>query len=306
MENLRKTTKLKYLLNSPKLELLLGAHDGLSAQIVEQAGFKGIWASGLSISSSMGVRDSNEASWTQILEIVELMSDATNAPILVDGDTGYGNFNTARRFVSKLEQRNIAGVCFEDKTFPKTNSLINDRNHELVSIEDFVGKIRASKDIQNDDDFCVVARTEAFIAGLGQAEALRRAKAYANAGADAILVHSNQSTHREISSFMSEWDRRCPVIIVPTSYFNVQTSIFEEIGVSLIIWANYMLRASISQMQRVASKIYRSRAPHGIEDDIASLDEVFRLQNVRELLEAEKEYLFNSSPFSDNGTPKND
>ena len=100
------------------------AHNGLSARIVEEAGFRGIWASGLSISAALGVRDNNEASWTQVLEVVEFMSDATDIPILLDGDTGYGNFNNMRRLVRKLEQRGVAAVCIEDKLFPKTNSFI--------------------------------------------------------------------------------------------------------------------------------------------------------------------------------------
>ena len=86
------------------------AHNGISAKIVEDAGFKGIWASGLSMSAALGVRDNNEASWTQITELVEFMADATSIPILVDGDTGYGNFNNMRRVVRKLCQRGIAGI----------------------------------------------------------------------------------------------------------------------------------------------------------------------------------------------------
>lgn len=100
------------------------AHNGLSAAIVQETGFQGIWGSGLSISAAMGVRDSNEASYTQVLEVLEFMSDRTTIPILLDGDTGYGNYNNARRLVKKLEQRNIAGVCLEDKIFPKRNSLL--------------------------------------------------------------------------------------------------------------------------------------------------------------------------------------
>ena len=108
------------------------AHNGLSARIVEEAGFRGIWASGLSISAALGVRDNNEASWTQVLEVVEFMSDATHIPILLDADTGYGNFNNMRRLVKKLEQRGVAAVCIEDKLFPKTNSFINSERQPLA------------------------------------------------------------------------------------------------------------------------------------------------------------------------------
>ncbi|WP_293106871.1 isocitrate lyase/phosphoenolpyruvate mutase family protein [Moorena sp. SIO3I6] len=109
----RKTTQLRTLLNSKQLEFLIDAHDGISAKIAEEAGFQGIWGSGLSISAQLGVRDNNEASWTQVLEVVEFMSDATSVPILLDGDTGYGNFNNVQRLVKKLEQRGVAGFCIE-------------------------------------------------------------------------------------------------------------------------------------------------------------------------------------------------
>ncbi|WP_253298075.1 isocitrate lyase/phosphoenolpyruvate mutase family protein [Paenibacillus sp. MSJ-34] len=130
---MKKTSKLKHLVQTQNLEFLMEAHNGLSAKIVEETGFKGIWASGLSISAAMGVRDNNEASWTQVLDVLEFMSDATSIPILLDGDTGYGNFNNARRLVKKLEQRQIAGVCIEDKVFPKTNSFINGNAQPLAS-----------------------------------------------------------------------------------------------------------------------------------------------------------------------------
>src|SRR5215831_13119071 len=120
----KKATQLKRLIQSEEMGFLMEAHSGLSARIAEEAGFAGIWASGLSISASLGVRDNNEASWTQVLEVVEFMSDATDIPILLDGDTGYGNFNNMRRLVKKLEQRDVAAVCIEDKLFPKTNSFI--------------------------------------------------------------------------------------------------------------------------------------------------------------------------------------
>ena len=181
-----RSAQLRRMLQSAELEFLMEAHNGLSARIVREAGFKGIWASGLSISAQFGVRDNNEASWTQVVDVLEFMADASDLPILLDGDTGYGNFNNMRRLVRKLEQRGIAGVCIEDKQFPKTNSFLNGERQPLAEIEEFVGKIAAGKDTQTDPNFSIVARVEALIAGWGMDEALRRAEAYRLAGADAI------------------------------------------------------------------------------------------------------------------------
>jgi len=279
------------MLKSAQTEFIMEAHDGLSAKIVQEAGFKGIWASGLSISAAMGVRDNNEASWTQVLEVLEFMSDATQVPILVDADTGYGNFNNVRRLVTKLEQRNIAAMCIEDKLFPKTNSFINGEEQDLANIDEFCGKIKAAKDTQSDPDFCVVARVEALIAGLGQAEALRRAEAYYKAGADAVLMHSKIASADQILDFMKAWQNMGPIVIVPTMYFKTPTKVLEDAGVSLIIWANHMLRSSIKAMQNTASQIFKDRSLIDVEPEIVSVKEVFRLQNADELKEAEKKYL---------------
>ncbi len=279
------------MIKSAQTEFIMEAHDGLSSKIVQEAGFKGIWASGLSISAAMGVRDNNEASWTQVLEVLEFMSDATQVPILVDADTGYGNFNNVRRLVTKLEQRNVAAMCIEDKLFPKTNSFINGEEQELANIEEFCGKIKAAKDTQSDPDFCVVARVEALIAGLGQAEALKRAEAYYKAGADAILIHSKIASADQILDFMKAWQNMGPIVIVPTMYYKTPTKVLEDAGVSLIIWANHMLRSSIKAMQNTASQIFKDQSLIAVEPEIVSVKEVFRLQNADELKEAEKKYL---------------
>ncbi len=288
---IKKTTQFKQMLQSNQVEFLMEAHNGLSAKIVEEAGFKGIWGSGLSISAALGVRDNNEASWTQVLDVMEFMSDATNIPILLDADTGYGNFNNVRRLVRKLEQRNVAAMCMEDKLFPKTNSFIGGEQQPLAQIDEFAGKIKAAKDTQSDPDFCVVARVEAFIAGWGLAEALKRAEAYYQAGADAILMHSKIATADQILSFMDEWKDRCPVVIVPTMYYETPTSLFEEIGVSVVIWANHLLRSSIKAMQQTAAQIYSDQSLAAVEPEIVSVKEIFRLQNAAELKDAEKRYL---------------
>jgi phosphoenolpyruvate phosphomutase len=290
---MKKTSQLKTLIQSSSLEFILEAHNGLSAKIVEEAGFPGIWASGLSISAALGVRDSNEASWTQVMEVVEFMSDCTTVPILVDADTGYGNFNNVRRLVRKLEQRDVAGMCIEDQVYPKSNSLLKGRQYELADIVEYCGKIEAAKDTQHDPDFCVVARTEAFIAGLGLEEALRRAECYFLSGADAILIHSKKSTFDEIKSFMDCWSFPCPVVIVPTKYFATPTTDFEQSGVSLAIWANHLLRTNIKFMQNTASRIMREKSLMGVEGTIAPVEEVFRLQDIDELNRAEEHYLIN-------------
>jgi phosphoenolpyruvate phosphomutase len=296
-----KSTQFKQMLHSDQVEFLMEAHDGLSAKIVQEAGFKGIWASGLCISASMGVRDNNEASWTQVLEVLDFMSDATTIPILVDADTGYGNFNNVRRLVRKLEQRGVAAMCIEDKRFPKTNSFISGEQQPLADIQEFSGKIRAAKDTQQNPDFCVVARVEAFITGLGLAEALRRADAYHRAGADAILMHSKISTPDQVLSFMKEWQDTCPVVIVPTMYYSTPTQEFVKAGVSVVIWANHLLRASITAMQRTAATLHREQTLLAIEQEIAPVQEVFRLQNADELREAELRYLPPSAAARDTG-----
>lgn len=286
-----KTTQLKQLLQSDQIEFLMEAHNGLSAKIVEEAGFKAIWGSGLAVSAAMGVRDNNEASWTQVLEVLEFMSDATTIPILVDADTGYGNFNNVRRLVHKLEQIDIAGMCIEDKLFPKTNSFIDSEAQPLADVGEFAGKIKAAKDSQKDPDFCVVARVEAFIAGWGLEEAVKRATAYYEAGADAILMHSKIDSADEVLSFMKEWRQPCPIVIVPTMYYDTPTEVFEQAGISVVIWANHLVRASIKAMQETAARIHTEQSIAGVEGEIVPVKEIFRLQNAAELKEAEKRYL---------------
>jgi phosphoenolpyruvate phosphomutase len=275
---------------SPALSFLMEAHSGLSAKIAQEAGFQGLWASGLSISASLGLRDSNEASWTQVLDVLEYMTDAVDIPILVDGDTGYGNFNSVRRLVRKLCERQVAGVCIEDKLFPKTNSFIGEAQ-PLADIEEFCGRIRAGKDSQSDDDFVLVARVEALISGRGMDEALKRAEAYHEAGADAILIHSKQSNPAEIFEFTRLWDNRAPVVIVPTMYYATPTELFRQAGVSTVIWANHLVRASISAMRETARRIQQDQSLVEVEGRVASVKDIFRLVGNAELEEAERRYL---------------
>ena len=283
-------TQLRTLLTSPDLSFLMEAHNGLSAKIVAEAGFEAIWASGLTIAASLGVRDANEASWTQVVDVVEFMVDAVDIPILVDGDSGFGNFNNVRRLVRKLCERRVAGVCLEDKLFPKTNSFHPGRQ-DLAPQEEFIGKLKAAKDSQLDQDFCVVARTEALIAGHDLQEALERAEAYRGVGADAVLVHSKQPDPDEILAFAKAWAHRGPLVIIPTTYAaSTSTDTFRQAGVTAVIWANHTLRASIAAMRRVSRQLFEEQSIGTIEPDIVSVQDVLDLVNTNELTEAERLY----------------
>ena len=293
----RSTTALRRLMSSPDLSFLMEAHNGLSAKIAEEAGFQGIWASGLSISASLGLRAAHEASWTQVLDVLEYMVDAVEVPILVDGDTGHGNFNTVRRFVRKLGERGVAGVCLEDKLFPKANSFVGE-NQALADVKEFCGRLQAAKDSQTDADFMVVARTEALISGWPMEEALHRAHAYVDAGADAVLIHAKRAHAREIFEFCSRFEARAPVVIVPTMYHATPTDLFRQAGVSTVIWANHLLRASLAAMRETAARIHEDQALREVEGRVASVKDIFRLVGNDELEAAERRYLPSEPPRS--------
>jgi phosphoenolpyruvate phosphomutase len=233
------------------------------------------------------VRDNNEASWTQVVDVLEFMADASDLPILLDGDTGYGNFNNMRRLVRKLEQRGIAGVCIEDKQFPKTNSFLNGERQPLADIEEFAGKIAAGKDTQSDPNFSIVARVEALIAGWGMDEALRRAEAYRRAGADAILIHSKLSKPDEIVTFAREWAR-------PLAARDRADALLQHAD-RCVSRSRHQRRdlgepyGALGDLAMQASR-RKSTKPDlvNVEDRIVSVNEIFRLQDADEYSAAER------------------
>lgn len=258
------------------------AHNPLSASIAQEAGAKALWVSSFTASASYGMRDRNELSPSHMIELSRAIAESSEVPIIVDGDNGHGDFNNARLFTKSLVKAGAAGVVFEDKTFPKRNSFWN-TDHELTDIKTFQGVIKASKDMLKNDDFWVVARTEALIAGRSVDEALERAHAYADAGANAIFIHSKKRDGLEIIEFARAWNRRTPVVVAPTTYPEVAAPVLSEAGVDIIIWANHMLRASIGAMQKTVREILDTGSPAMIEGNIASVDEVFRLTRVEEI-----------------------
>ena len=271
-------TRLRRLVERPKLDFLMEAHNALAARIASEAGFEAVWGSGLAISASLGVPDNNEASFTEILDTAEKMADATDAPILLDADTGYGDHNHVARVVKLAEKRGVAGLCIEDKLFPKRNSLLGAGGQHLAETGEFASRIRAAREASRHDDFVIVARTEAYIAGAGGAAALERAHAYARAGAHAVLVHSARSDASEILEFMERWDGACPIVVVPTNYASTPSETLAAAGVSVVIWANHLVRASVRAMQQVAAQIHSSASVAALGGDVVPVSEIFRLQ----------------------------
>jgi phosphoenolpyruvate phosphomutase len=284
--------KLRELFSQKDLVVIAGAHNGLSAKLIEQAGFDGVWASGLEISASYGVPDASFISMYQFVEAARSMNEVIDIPVIVDCDTGYGNALNVIYMVKRYEEAGVAAVSIEEKKFPKDNSLLSNGRQELLRVEEFEGKIEAAKAAQKNPDFMVIARIEALIAGYGQEEAQMRAHKYANAGADAILIHSKSKEPAEIVEFVNNWDLDVPLVLVPTNYPMLKEKDIIELGkVKMVIYANHGLRASIRNMEATFKKIKKDGGIYDIDEFVAPMSTVFDLQGIPELKANEKKFL---------------
>ncbi|HKW90664.1 MAG TPA: isocitrate lyase/phosphoenolpyruvate mutase family protein [Methylomirabilota bacterium] len=291
-----KASLLRAILRRPGLVPMVGAHDALSAKLIEAAGFPVVWSSSFAVSAAQrAVPDVNLLTMTENLEAARYVDEAVAAPVIADVDNGYGNVVNVVRTVEEYERAGIAGICMEDNIFPKKCSLYPGTKRELLSIEEFAGKVRASVDRRKDLDFVIIARVEALIAGWGMKEALRRAHAYADAGADMVLMHSKSKTAAEILEFMRLWDRPTPVVVVPTLYPSVTFEELEQAGVKMVIWANQVLRGAVRGMQQTLQALARERRLDALDPHIVPLEEIYKHVGVDEFKEIEDAYLPASS-----------
>jgi phosphoenolpyruvate phosphomutase len=282
---------LRRLLASPSPIVLGGAHDALTARLVQEAGFEGVWASGFEISASHGVPDASILTMSEMLEASQRMADAVAIPVVADCDTGFGNAINAIRTVAAFERAGVAAICVEDNVFPKRCSFYPGVKRALTDVDEQALKIRAAIGARATPEFVVIARTEALIAGWGVDEALRRGRAYADAGADAILIHSNQATVDDIARFAEQWDRLTPLVCVPTTYHTTSVEELARLGVKIVIFANHGLRASIRAVQDTLAELRRSGRAAAVDDRIVPLSEVYRLVDLRGMKAQEHEFL---------------
>ena len=274
------------------LASVMSAHNPLSARLAEEAGFDGVWASGFELSAAYGVPDASLLSLTQHLAMTRAMCEQVAIPLIADLDTGYGNAVNVLHVVGAYARAGAAAVVIEDKTFPKDTSLLAGARQELVRIEEFQGKIEAAHAVAGPYDLLVIARTEALIADLGMDEALRRGAAYAEAGADLLLVHSKRRTADEIIGFTERWSGVLPLVIVPTAYPELTEDRVRGLGkIAIVIYANHAVRAAVAAMRTVFRTIRRDGGIHTVEPTIASVEDVFELQRVTAMKAAEKKYL---------------
>ena len=284
--------QLKDKTASGELITLMSAHNPLSARLAEEAGFDGIWASGFELSAAYGVPDASLLSLTQHLDMTRAICEQVAVPVVADIDTGYGNAINVLHVVRAYAGAGAAAIVIEDKVFPKDTSLLAGGRQELVRVEEFQGKIEAARQAGKDRDVLVIARTEALIADLGLDEALHRGAAYAEAGADMLLVHSRRKTPDEIVAFTERWPGTIPIVLVPTAYPDLTEARIKALGkIAIVIYANHAVRAAVGAMRQVFAAIRRDGGIHLVDKQIVSVEDIFDLQRVGAMKAAEKKYL---------------
>jgi phosphoenolpyruvate phosphomutase len=266
-----------------------GAFDAMSAKLVELSGFDAIWAGSFAISATHAVPDASIMTMTEFLQVSKNMSDSCNIPIIADCDTGFGGPSNVSHLVKQYEKVGVAGISIEDKIFPKQNSLLENGKQELLGQKEFAAKIIAAKESKINQNFMIIARTEALIANLGVDEAIIRSNAYENAGADAILIHSKKNTPDEIFEFCDLWEGSIPLVVVPTSYGSVTINELISHKIKMVIYANQSLRISHKSMFRLLKKLKNANSLDDVDEEISDMSEIFELQKMFEINSQEKE-----------------
>ena len=264
-----------------------GAFDVMSAKLAEMNGFDAIWASGFGISSARALPDAGIITMTELLDAVTFMSEACNIPVIADCDTGYGGPNNVAHLVKKFENAGICGICIEDKTFPKENSLFKDGKQDMLSKRDFVAKIVAAKNAKRSDDFIIIGWVEALIADLGVEEAMSRASAYAKAGADIIFVHSRKESTDEIFEFLKLWQGKVPIMIIPTAFPTVTLDELKSRGVGMVVYAHQTTLAAFAAVSDVIKQMSKVKSLSELNTKMASMEDLFNLQGMQQIRDHE-------------------
>ena len=281
--------RLRQLLEIRPIVKAIEVHSGLTGLIAEKTivehngeldQFDAMWISSLCDSTAKGKPDIELVDMTSRFRTIDDVTEVTTKPIIFDGDTG-GLTEHFVYTIRTLEKMGVSAVIIEDKTGLKKNSLFGtevEQNQD--SIENFCEKISAGKRAQLTDDFMLIARIESLILQQGMDDALNRAYAYVNAGADAIMIHSREKSPDEILSFCDafrEKDKHTPIVVVPTSFNSITESELAEHGVNVVIYANQLTRSAFPAMQKTAEDILRFHRAKEVDDRLMPIKEIINL-----------------------------
>ncbi len=281
--------RLKRVLETKGLITAMEAHDGLTGLIVEntvvhQDGgahqFDAMWVSSLCDSTAKGKPDIELVDMTSRFRTIEDITEVTTKPIIFDGDTG-GKTEHFVYTVRSLERLGVSMVIIEDKTGLKKNSLFGTEVEQTQdSIENFSEKIRAGKRAQRTKEFMICARIESLILERGMEDALTRAFAFAEAGADAIMIHSRRKDPSEIQEFIEKFrekDKSTPIVLVPTSFNSIKEEEWKERGANIIIYANQLMRAQVPAMQKAAETILENHRAEECDAMLMPFKDIIRM-----------------------------
>ncbi|WP_018127125.1 phosphoenolpyruvate mutase [Balneola vulgaris] len=285
----QRVKRLRRLIAAKKPVRIIEAHSGLTGLIVENLKveingesreFDGMWASSLTDSTSKGKPDIEAVDITARTENINDLVEVTTKPIIFDGDTG-GKIEHFVFTVRTLERLGVSAIIIEDKVGLKKNSLFGTEvPQQQDSIEGFCEKIKAGKNAQVGQDFMIISRIESLILKQGQEDAIKRAKAYINAGVDAVMIHSKESSPNEILDFCKEYkkfDRKVPLVAVPSSYDSVYEDELAEAGVNVVIYANQLLRSAYPAMVDTAKKILTYKRAYEARENLMSIKDILTL-----------------------------
>lgn len=280
---------LRRLIDAKPVVRILEAHDGLCGLIIEnievQKGdkrevFDGMWSSSLTDSTSKGKPDIEAVDLTTRLQDLNNILECTTKPIIFDGDTG-GKIEHFVFTVRTLERHGISAVIIEDKVGLKKNSLFGTEAIQTQdTIENFCNKIKAGKASQVTNDFMIIARIESLIAGKPISDALERAYAYVQAGADGIMIHSKDKSGEDIKGFCQIFRKtyaHIPIVVVPTTYDHIHESELHAWGANIIIYANHLLRAAYPAMMNVAKTILENERAEEVRNYCMPIKEILEL-----------------------------
>jgi phosphoenolpyruvate phosphomutase len=288
-----KRRKLREGLAGGRSVVAVGAHDALTAKLIEKYGFDAVWVSGLGVATmAHAMPDVNLTTMSETLAAAQRIDSATELPVIADCDNGFGGLGNVVRTLVEYERAGISGISIEDNLFPKRNSLLgSDTKRELIPAAEQARRLRAAKRAQNTDDFVLIARVESLIAGHGVEDACERADAYVDAGADAILIHSRDKTLAEIEGFLASWKGlgSVPLVAVPTLFPTFSSQDLYDKGFNLVILANQPMRAAVGAIEDTLEKLAVAGRASDVDDGIVPVNHIFELVDTAAAIALEDE-----------------